>query len=343
MKRSANPVPARHQSRLEPLVRAAIVMAVTMWPAIAGAQTSGFRIEEATIADMHSAIKSRADHLPRRRAGVHRAREGLQRRLHGARDQDGAPIPAGDRRGRAPGAPIAFPTQTVPVVERLPELRAIHAGPPVRVRPDGADDLRSDRAAAVRHARRHPECGPAERARNAQHSRRALGHLQGRLRPRTRPPGRCRRARRRPARSSGSSRTRSSAPRSSTSSTARNPDLAKLPMYCVGLLAQELVRREGHARHRRQRRQLRDGRAEGRFAGHRRPARARAPSSTPSLRPTTIGGRPPTAPRQATIVHAGRQPSTTRRGAVRPATRTTPRACRAARATAPASRSRPTW
>ena len=39
------------------------------------------------------------------------------------------------------------------------------------------------------------------------------------------------------------------------------------------VLVQELVRRQGHARHRRQRRQLRHGRAEGRFAGHRRAAR----------------------------------------------------------------------
>ena len=32
------------------------------------------------------------------------------------------------------------------------------------------------------HARRHPERGTAERARDAQHPRRALGHLQGRVR-----------------------------------------------------------------------------------------------------------------------------------------------------------------
>ena len=38
------------------------------------------------------------------------------------------------------------------------------------------------RAAAVRHDRRHPQRRPAQRARHAQHPRRALGHLLGRVR-----------------------------------------------------------------------------------------------------------------------------------------------------------------
>ena len=42
-----------------------------------------------------------------------------------------------------------------------------------------------------------------------------------------------------------------------------NPDLEKLPMYCVAFSLEELVRREGHALDRRQRRELRDGCAEG--------------------------------------------------------------------------------
>ena len=92
---------------------------------------------------------------------------------------------------------------------------------------------RTGRAAAVRHDRRHPERRPGQRARHAQHPRRALGDLLGRFRPasvaraaaerraagvRVLPPAaRCAGARR---------RTRQAV-------TARNPDLEKMPMYGV--------------------------------------------------------------------------------------------------------------
>ena len=73
---------------------------------------------------------------------------------------------------------------------------------------------------------------------------------------------------RRLARSSASSPTRWSVP---PSSTAVRPQAGSDQAADVlrRLRLEELVRREGHARHRRQRRQLRDGRAEGRFAGRR--------------------------------------------------------------------------
>ena len=64
--------------------------------------------------------------------------------------------------------------------------------------------------------------------------------------------------RRRPARNSGSSPTRSSGPPSSTSNTARIR-ISKPADVLRRLRVQELVRRERHARHRRQRRELRDG------------------------------------------------------------------------------------
>ena len=51
-----------------------------------------------------------------------------------------------------------------------------------RIRTDGADRVRSRRPAAVRDDGRHPERRPGARARNAQHPRGAIGHLQRRLR-----------------------------------------------------------------------------------------------------------------------------------------------------------------
>ena len=55
--------------------------------------------------------------------------------------------------------------------------------PAARIRPHGADRVRSIRAAAVRHDRRHAECRAGQCAGHAEHSRRALRHLPRRLRP----------------------------------------------------------------------------------------------------------------------------------------------------------------
>ena len=51
-----------------------------------------------------------------------------------------------------------------------------------RVRTHGTDLVRSERAAAVRHDGRNPERRPGARAGHDQHPRRAVGHVQGRLR-----------------------------------------------------------------------------------------------------------------------------------------------------------------
>ena len=72
-------------------------------------------------------------------------------------------------------------------------------------------------------------------------------------------PDRCRPARRPPARRSASSPMRWSARPSSMRSTAANPDLAALPMYCVVTAVKDPLRHEGHADHGEQRRRLRDG------------------------------------------------------------------------------------
>ena len=121
MKRSASSVPARHHSRLGPLVRAAIAMAVTIWPAIAGAQTAGFRIEEASIGDMHRAIQS----------GQVTCRDIVQAYIARARafngactalvTRTGAPVPAVTGAVRA-GTPIAFATATVPASRIFPSF-----------------------------------------------------------------------------------------------------------------------------------------------------------------------------------------------------------------------------
>ena len=63
-------------------------------------------------------------------------------------------------------------------VSGLPELRGLPAG----LRAHGADHVGPDRVPAVRHGRRHSERQTGERARDAQHSRRTLRDLQGRVR-----------------------------------------------------------------------------------------------------------------------------------------------------------------
>ena len=207
----------------------------------------------------------REDHLPGSRAGVPRARQGVQRHVHGAGHADGKPIRP--RRGAFARAADAFPRKTVAASTFLPDLVRVQ-GPADRVRANGDDDLGSERAAAVRHASRHSERRSAQRAGDPEHSRRAFGELQGEVR-------------------------RASVERSAAGIVSRGcdafrqqpdalehaaeldkqygskPDLKKLPMYCVVVRVEELVRREGHARHRRQRHQLRDGCAEARFAGRR--------------------------------------------------------------------------
>ena len=62
------------------------------------------------------------------------------------------------------------------------------------------------------------------------------------------------------------------------------------------VLAQELVRREGHALHGRQRRQLCDGRAADGFAGHRATCAPRVRSSSPRRPPQETGLGFPTVP-----------------------------------------------
>ena len=95
--------------------------------------------------------------------------------------EDGAPVPEATGTVRA-GAPLRFPTETVKASTVLPDLDR-YQGPPLeygRMEPTASDPVG---AAAVRHDRRHSQCRPGQRARHAQHPRRALGDLPRRLRP----------------------------------------------------------------------------------------------------------------------------------------------------------------
>ena len=74
--------------------------------------------------------QERRDHLQRRRAGVHRPRQGLQRRLCGARDrrrQTDSRAATGTTRA---GSPLLFPTKTVAASSLIPNLDQ-YAGPPL--------------------------------------------------------------------------------------------------------------------------------------------------------------------------------------------------------------------
>jgi Asp-tRNA(Asn)/Glu-tRNA(Gln) amidotransferase A subunit family amidase len=91
--------------------------------------TAAFRLEEATIADIHNAIRaSRITCTQLVQAYVNRARVygGVCTRLV---TKDGAPVPAATGHVRA-GSRIVFPTETAPVSSQLPDFPH-YGGPPI--------------------------------------------------------------------------------------------------------------------------------------------------------------------------------------------------------------------
>ena len=180
-----------------------------------------FRLEEATIDDLHRAIQAGettvVDVVKRYIERV-RAFNGVASMLV---TEDGAAVAEAKGTVRA-GAPLQVPDADGEGVHHPARSRQIQR-PADRIRADGADCLRSERAAAVRHDRRHSQRRAGQRHRHAQHPRRALGHLQGRVRQASIARGRCRPARRRSANTSASSPTHWSAPPSSTRNTAATP------------------------------------------------------------------------------------------------------------------------
>ena len=185
----------------------------------AGAQTL-FRIEESTIADVQNAIKS----------GQTTCRAVVQAYLDRAKayngtctalvTADGAPIPPAKGAVRA-GAPLTFPTTTVPVSKVFPDFSE-YAGLPFEF--GRMEPTISDPSVQQQFGMRVgiPNAGQL----NALETLNIRGERSVTCKGDSialRRPARCHPARRPSAKSSGSSPTRSSAPRSWTSNTAATP------------------------------------------------------------------------------------------------------------------------
>ena len=229
----------------------------------------------------HPRTRSRAARSPAKdvvQAYLERVKR-LQRRLHGARH---AATASRFPRRRAPSragcaARCSRPRPSPP--RAFCRASTQYDGHAARVRHDGSDRFGSEREAAVRHGRRHSECRTAQRVRNAEHPRRAFGHLQGQLS--TRRPGtplpkgappECEKFRQQPDALERAAEL--------DAQYGSNPDLDEDADVLRRHHGEELVRREGHALDRRQRRELRDGRAAAGHDRRRAAARQRARSST---------------------------------------------------------------
>ena len=198
------------------LVGAAIGVPSSRPAAVAAQSRAAFQVEEATIAGIHAAITSgqttcgawcRPMSIARRPTTVS-ARRSSQRTAPISRPQRlraswlAAGVPHQDRQG-------------VHGISR-PESACRTAA---RLRPHGAHRVRSGRRRPDGHAGRDPECRAAERARNAQSPRRAVGHASSpSMRTRRRDQGR--RVRRPCAKPSAGSPMRWNVPPSSTRSMA---------------------------------------------------------------------------------------------------------------------------
>ena len=236
-----------------------------------------FRLEEATIGELHAAIKAGATTcvaVVQTYIARVRAYNGVASALV---TEEGAPVAPATGTVRA-GTALRFPTETVKASTLLPDLDK-YTGPPLEYGRMEATASDPRRAAAVRHDRRYSQRRPGERARDAEHPRRALGHLPRRFRS---PPlagiasvrcaagvrilspfSRCARARRRA--------------RCPVRSTSRSRHVADVRRR---VLVQGSVRHQGHALHRWGRRGLRH-----RFPGARpRAGRAAAQQGRHHLR-----------------------------------------------------------
>ena len=213
-----------------------------------------FRLEEATIDELHEAIKAGKTTcvaVVQHYIDRVRAYNGVASLLV---TEDGAPVAAATGAVRA-RAPLRFPTETVKASDDLPRSRQV-SGPAARIRPHGADRLRPFGAAAIRDDRRQAQCRPAQCARHPQHPRRAFGDLPRRVRP---APLRGAAAARRAAglrafsQTPRCARTRRRARRDlrAQSRSRQDADVRRR------LLVQGPVRHQGHAHDRRRRRGLR--------------------------------------------------------------------------------------
>ena len=142
----------------------------------------------------------------------------------------GESIPAATGTMRA-GAPLLFPHEDHGRFEFSTESGSV-CGTAARVRPNGGDRIGSQRQTAVRHGRRHSQRGPTQRVRNAEYSRRTLGHVQRQVRCTARgrrfpqdAPAACEKFRQQPDALELAAEL--------DAQYGRSPDLEKLPMYCT--------------------------------------------------------------------------------------------------------------
>ena len=161
----------------------ALSLAAFMAAAIpAWTQSGQFRIEEASIADIQNAIEP--DRRPAAgRAGLSRQGEGVQRRLHGARHQGRRADPAVDGDGPRRRADSDIRQR------RLRPRRYFQTSISTRASRSSSDRwTRRSRIRACNFstacASAFPNAGQAQCARDTEHSRRTLDHLQRRFRPR---------------------------------------------------------------------------------------------------------------------------------------------------------------
>src|SRR5688500_2555589 len=115
------------KKRIPSMAIAGLLIALT--PGMASPQSGPFRIEEASISDMHRAIQAGQITC----AGLVQAYIDRAKAYNGTCTalvtKDGAPIPPAVGSLRA-GVPLTFPTQTVPVSKVLPDFDQ-YAGPPI--------------------------------------------------------------------------------------------------------------------------------------------------------------------------------------------------------------------
>ena len=141
-----------------------------------GTQAQPFRLEEATIEELHAAIKSgqiTCVEIVQHYIDRVRAYNGVASALV---TQDGAPVPAAPGAVRA--SATALPDRHRQGLHDPARSRQVQGAAP-RIRSHGGNGLRSCRAAAVWDDRRHTACRAGECARYPQHPGRAFRHLQG--------------------------------------------------------------------------------------------------------------------------------------------------------------------
>ena len=260
------------------------LLLIALTPRSASPQSGAFRIEEATIADMHRAIQSGSHLQDIVQAYIARASayNGVCTALV---TKDGAPIAAATGIVRAGAA------------DRLSDQDGCRSPRFCRTS-TSTRDRRSNSAGWSRRSRTRAcssssACASAFRMRaSSTRWRRSTSAASARSPARATfdrasvdwpAAGGCAGSVRRVPQAARRARARGRA-RRAVRQQSRSREAADVLRR---VLVEELVRREGHARHRRQRRQLRDGRADERFAGRRRSARRRARSSSASRpRPT---------------------------------------------------------